>query len=442
MRDFAVTAVILGLLPFSLIHPWIGILTWSWIGYMNPHRLTFGYAYDLPFGAVVMGATLLGLPFTKHRKGLPGSIEVFLLLALWGWFFITTMFAFYPAEAWIHFVKVSKILLGVFLTLVLFQDARRLQLLIWVIAGSIGFFGLKGGLFTLATGAQHSVLGPPDSFLEGNTEMGLALNMCIPLIVYLQRQEQRFWRRRALMAGSILCIIASLSTYSRGALLGLAVVVPMLFLKSRARLILLPLLIIAVTVLPAVMPAGWLNQMETIEGYKEDLSANQRLNSWFVSYELAKDNPVMGGGFRTFSEEIYNMYMPGYRFAGSEHDAHSIYFQVLGEHGFTGLALFVGLLASTLVSLRRLVRQTRKNPEQQWICNCAQMVEVGVVGYVVSGTFLSMSYFDLFYHLVAITVLLKVLVKTPVPEAVAGGAVSAPALPTPALAGPARRART
>jgi probable O-glycosylation ligase (exosortase A-associated) len=432
MRDFAVTAVILALLPLCVTQPWIGILTWSWIGYMNPHRLTFGFAYDLPFGALVMGLTLVGLPFTKDRKGLPGSIEVFLLLALWGWFFVTSIFAFYPAEAWIHFVKVSKILLGVFLTLSLFQDARRLRMLIWVIAGSIGFFGLKGGLFTLATGAQHSVLGPPDSFLAGNTEMGLALNMVIPLLVYLQRQEQHFWRRRALMAVSILSIIASLSTYSRGALLGLAVVVPMLFLKSRARLILLPLLIFAVLVLPSVMPEGWVKRMETIETYQEDMSANQRLNSWFVSYQLAKDYPVMGGGFRTFSKEIYDLYIPGYRWAGAEQDAHSIYFQVLGEHGFTGLALFVGLLVSTLVSLRRLVWQTRKNPDQQWICNCAQMVEVSVIGYIVSGTFLSMSYFDLFYHLVAITVILKVLAKTPVPEAVADLAVSPPALPGPA----------
>lgn len=431
-RDFVVTAVIVSLLPVSLLHPWIGILTWSWIGYMNPHRLTFGYAYDLPFAFMTMLVTLVGLPFTREKKGLPASREVFLLLILWGWFLVTTMFAFYPADAWVHFVKVSKILLGAFLTIALFQDARRLQMLIWVIAGSIGFYGLKGGLFALMTGAQHRVLGPPDSFLGGNTEIGLALNMVIPLLVYLQRQEQHFWRRRALMAVTILSIIASLATYSRGALLGLAVVVPLLFLKSRARLILLPLLMIGVTVLPTIMPEGWVNRMETIETYKEDQSANQRLNSWFVSYQLAKDYPVMGGGFRTFSEEIYNIYLPGYRFAGAEHDAHSIYFQVLGEHGFTGLAIYVALLASTLVSLRRLIWKTRKTPGQEWICNCAQMIEVSVIGYIVSGTFLSMSYFDLFYHLVAITVILKILAKAPVPAAPAEASAAAPALSGPA----------
>jgi probable O-glycosylation ligase (exosortase A-associated) len=405
----------MGLLPFCLSRPWIGVLTWSWLGYMNPHRMTWGFAYDLPFGMMVMLATIVGLVITKDKKGLPNAIEVYLLLALWGWFLVTTLFAFYPEDAWIQFNKVSKILVGIFLSLFLLQDARKLRALIWVIALSIGFFGVKGGIFSIMTGAQNQVLGPRDSFISGNTEIGLALNMVIPLIIFLQREETRMWRRRMLMAAAVLSIIASLGTYSRGALIGLAVVVPLVFLKSRARLVLLPLLAIAIVVLPSVMPRQWLERMGTIETYDQDVSANQRLNSWYVARELAKDYPVMGGGFRTFSKDIYEAYMPGYKYAENALDAHSIYFQVLGEHGFTGLALFVALIASTLLSLRRIIWNTRRDPSQRWICNCAQMLEVSVLAYAVSGAFLSMSYFDLFYHQVVITVILKTLVKAPVP---------------------------
>ena len=39
MRDIAVTAVVFGLLPFILWRPHIGILVWTWLGLMNPHRL-------------------------------------------------------------------------------------------------------------------------------------------------------------------------------------------------------------------------------------------------------------------------------------------------------------------------------------------------------------------------------------------------------------------
>jgi hypothetical protein len=42
--------------------------------------------------------------------------------------------------------------------------------------------------------------------------------------------------------------------------------------------------------------------------------------------------------------------------------------------------------------------------------NAAQMLEVSLLGFLVTGAFLSMSYFDLFFHLVAITALIRVLV--------------------------------
>ncbi|MGH7319873.1 MAG: putative O-glycosylation ligase, exosortase A system-associated, partial [Candidatus Rokuibacteriota bacterium] len=213
-----------------------------------------------------------------------------------------------------------------------------------------------------------------------------------------------------------LSIPASLITYSRGALLGLAVMLPLLFLKSRAKLILLPILVLGALVGPSLMPQKWTQRMETIETYQEDVSANQRLNSWWVAYQVAKESPIFGGGFRTFSPEIYETYMPGYIYADRQHDAHSIFFQVLAEHGFPGLAVFVGLILSTFLSLRGLVRATRNQPDQQWINDCARMLEVSFVTYVVSGTFLSMSYFDLFYHLVAITVLLKVFAAHPAAE--------------------------
>ena len=422
LRDLAVIATVFGLLPFCLVRPWVGILTWSWLGYMNPHRLTWGIAYSMPFGMMVMGMTLLGLPFSRDVKAPPRSTEVFLLTALWGWFLLTTLFAYYPADAWEQFSKVSKVLFGTYLSLMLLQEERKLRALIWIIGLSIGFFGLKGGIWAISTGGHNQVLGPPDSFISGNTEIGLALNMVIPLLFYLRRQETRTWLRRLLLAMALFSMVASLITYSRGALLGLLVILPLLFLKSRAKLLILPLLVVAALVGPSVMPSNWTERMETIETYDQDISANQRLNSWWVAYQLAKDSPVLGGGFRTFSMEIYQTYIPGYIYANQQHDAHSIYFQVLAEHGFPGLALFLMLIASTFVSLRYVIHVTKHRPDQLWINDCAKMVEVSLVGYAVSGAFLSMSYFDLFYHLVAITVLLKVFVRRSVAVVAAAGA--------------------
>jgi probable O-glycosylation ligase (exosortase A-associated) len=422
MRDFAVTGIIFGLLPLCLARPWIGVLLWSWIGYMNPHRLAWGFARTMPFASIVAIVTLVGLVFTTERRPLPRTREVYLLLALWALFVITTVFAFNPNAAWAYLDKVSKILLITFVTMILFQDARKLRMLLYVIALSIGFFGLKGGIWALRTGGGNQVLGPPGSFIAGNTEMGLALNMVLPILLFLSRDEPRAWLRRLLRITFVFSIIASLITYSRGALLGLSVVLPLLFLKSRVKFVILPLALVLAFVgrplIQSVMPQHWLERMGTIETYEEDRSALMRLNSWYVSYRIALDHPFLGGGFKPFSEYIYRFYTPDVELNTTQ-DAHSIYFQVMAEHGFVGLGLYLALILSTLVTLRQVMARTRSDPGQRALYNMAQMLEVSLAGYLVSGAFLSMSYFDLFFHLVAIAAILKVLVSEATPQFVA-----------------------
>ena len=411
ISGIALTIIILGLLPVCLAKPWIGILVWSWLGYMNPHRLTWGFAYDMPFAQMVALATIGGILFTKDRHPLPWTREVYLLLALWGMFFLTTLFAIEPEAAWIQFIKVSKILLMTFMTLLLFQDPKKLRILIWIIALSIGFFGLKGGIWAVLTGGQYMVRGPMDSFMEGNTNLGLALNMVLPFFFFLRREETRTWLRHLLLAMFCFSIIAILVTYSRGAFLGLVVVLALLFLKGQSKFLVLPLLVAGIFLAPSVLPEKWIERMETIRTYEGDASSVGRLRAWLVAYRLGLDYPVLGGGFDPFSPEIYYRYLPDRLLVTADigTGAHSIYFQVLAEHGFPGLALYLGLILSILLSLRRMVRMSRGDPSMRWIYNFAQMLEVSIFGYLASGIFLSMSYFDFFYHLVAIVIIVKKL---------------------------------
>jgi hypothetical protein len=75
-----------------------------------------------------------------------------------------------------------------------------------------------------------------------------------------------------------------------------------------------------------------------------------------------------------------------------------------------GLILYVGLIIGSFLSLRSLDHVTRRDPSLQWVYNYSQMLQASFAAYVVCGAFLSMSYFDLFYHLVAIVIILKKLV--------------------------------
>jgi len=416
IRDVALTLIFLAAIPVAFVSPWIGMLFWTWLGLMNPHRKTWGFAYSMPFAQMVAIPTLIGLVFTHDRRPLPRTRELYLLIALWVVFLLSTLGAFYPDDAWPQLEKVSKILLMTFVGLMLLQDEKKLRAFIWVIALSIGFYGLKGGIWALATGGNERVLGPPDSFIEGNTEIGLALNMILPLLVFLRRQDSRLWLRHLLTATLAFSVVAVVFTYSRGAVIGLAVVLGMLLLKSRAKFAVAILLALAIPLGQAFAPPKWFERMETIQTYEQDSSAMGRINAWYVAYRLALDHPVLGAGFRPFTPEVHYQYMPDTRMP--EVDAHNIFFQVLAEHGFTGLALYVALILSTLVTLRSVMKSARRDSskDKEWIGSCAQMLEASVVAYVASGMFLSLSYFDLFYYLVAIAMILKVLVDRPTPQ--------------------------
>ena len=399
IRDFVITASILISLPFCVARPWVGALVWSWLAFMNLHRYAWGFAHDLPFSAMVAGATLIGFVLTKERKPFIWSRETLVLGALWGWFAVTSVFAMYPEPAWQKFGEVSKILLMAGLVVPLFQDRRKLRILLMVIAGSLGFYGLKGGLFVLATGGEWMVLGPPETFFEANNELGLVLNMALPMLLYLAREEERRWLRRALWAGFLLSMLAVPFTYSRGAVLGLAVVLGVLFMTARRRLVLLPLVFAGIVAFAAFTPEKWVARIQTLENYQEDESANLRLMSWRVARLIAADYPIVGGGFRVFVDRAtYDIYLPEYpRSFG--HDAHSIYFNLLGEHGYVGLGLFLLLVGLVLLRLQELRKTGKQSPELAWIGNYAHMIQASLVAYLVSGAFLSVAYFDLAYQL-------------------------------------------
>ncbi len=405
MRDIFVTLIVFGTLPFILKRPHIGILLWGWLAYMNPHKLSWGFAHEFPFSQITAIFILLGLLFLKEPKRIPWTIELQILIVFIIWMFITTIYSMYPALAWMQWNKVWKIQLMTFVTIMLMQDKWRVQAMIWVIALSLGFYGFKGGIFTIMTGGAYAVYGPSGTFIYGNNEIGLALIMTIPLIRYLQLTVDKTYLRQGLSVTMWLCVVAVIGTQSRGALVGVATMGAVLVLRSRKKFVMILLMIIILPLLISFMPDSWHQRMGTINTYETDASAMGRINAWWMAFNLAKDN-FLGGGFECFQSNSFELYAPN---VNDAHDAHSIYFEVMAEHGFFGLTLFLLLGGVTLFSCGRLIKNAKKSSETMWISDLAAMVQVSLIGYAASGAFLGLAYFDLYYHLVAIVVILKTL---------------------------------
>ena len=212
MRDYIVTLIVFGSLPYILSRPYLGVVMWSWLGYMNAHKLSWGFATTMPFAQVVAIATLLGLLFSSEPKRIPWTRETIILLLFILWMCITTFFALEPDRAINLLEKVLKIQLMTFVTLMLMGSRERIDLLVWTIAVSIGFYGVKGGIFTITTGGGYHVTGPTGTFIEGNNEIGLAMLMALPLIRYLQLEAKQKWVRLGLLAALLLTIVAVLGS--------------------------------------------------------------------------------------------------------------------------------------------------------------------------------------------------------------------------------------
>ena len=423
MRDILITLIVFGAIPLIFVRPWTGILVFLWISYMNPHRLTYGFAYSFQFALIAALVTIIAYTIGRDPKKIPITPVTGLLILFILWTSITTITAAEPDNATEQYIKFVKIQLMTFLTLAMFYTRERMNWLIVFIVFSIGFYGVRGGVFSIMTGGNYRVWGPEGSFFEDNNHLALALIMTMPLMHYLQMVSDNRWVRHLLSVVMLLTLGAIVGTYSRGALLALATMGMVLWLRSSKKFPVAVAATIGIVAVLSFMPQKWFDRMDTINTYEEDESASGRFDAWLFAINVANDR-VLGGGFKVNTRDdlwpIYNPESPTVR------APHSIYFEVLGEHGYIGLFIFLSLGAAAMLTCSRTHKLSKQRPDLKWAGDLAKMMQVSLVGYAAAGAFLNLSTFDLYYHVLAIIVMTRFIVgqelRKPVPAANAGEA--------------------
>jgi putative inorganic carbon (hco3(-)) transporter len=423
MRDVILFVIIAISIPLSFFRPYFGILMWTWITFFNPHRFTWGFMYNFPIAAVIAVPTLIGCLFTTNINKRFMKWETLLLAGLWLWFCVTYLHAMqvplfegHLADAKLEWIRVSKVLLITFTMILLVTSHQRLKSLVMVTALSFGLLAIKGAIFGFRTGGESRVWGPPDSFITDNNSFALAVNMSLPMLLFLARDEKRRSLRWLLYLAFACGVLSVVLTYSRGGLLGLAAVLFAISLKSRYKLVSGFLVAMALFGVLTFAPPQWMARMTGLARGDVDMSGHQRLVSWGTSWNFAMDYPITGGSFNALPDvEIFQRYqtepLPG-GFLSS--GPHSIYFQTLEEQGFVGLGLYLILVASCWASLLTLRRRAARSPSTHWVVPYTHMIEVSLFGFLVSGAFLGLANFDLFYQLIAMVIILKMLYRSEV----------------------------
>jgi probable O-glycosylation ligase (exosortase A-associated) len=421
MRDLALVATIFGCLPLILRYPFVGILIWAWISIAVPHQEVWGFSQSIPLNLIVALATIGAWFFSSERRLPPPQFLYWAMIVFLMWVTFTSFFAFKPEWSWQYWDRCWKIIFLGFFAAGMATNKVRLHALMWVVVISLFYYGVKGGIFTLVTGGHYHVFGPANSYIGDNNCLALALLMGLPLANYLRMQTREKWLSLGILFAMGLTLVSILGSYSRGAIIGLGTILVAGLLRTRHRVLYLTIAVVVGAVAFNFMPESFHERVQTISNAGEDESFMARVSAWEVAYYCARDHFPMGVGFYTPQlAEIFNHYLPD----AGRHAAHSIYFQVLGEHGFMGLAIYLALIAGAFTVSSRIRKLTRDNAELRWVFDMASMIQISLLAFCVGGAALSLAYYDVFFLNVALLLPLQqiargAVAKSKVPQSVA-----------------------
>lgn len=393
MRGIVLLLAIVVMLGMTLRIPFIGVMLWSWFSLQNPHQEAYGFVQTAPINLAIAVVTVVAWLFSRERK-VPLSGPIFwLLVGFLGWMTFNSFFAYDPAWSWPYWDRTWKIFALGLLVAATARTRVRIYALLWIAVISLFYYGAKGGLFTILTGGNFHVWGPPSTQIEDNNALAVALLMTLPLANYLRGQVADKRVARVFLVCILLTIVAVLGTYSRGALIGLGALGLLMLLRTRNRILYLGIAAVAIILALQFMPAQFFDRMHTIGAAQQDESFEGRVIAWHVAFNYASDHFPFGAGF--YGPQlgaIFHHYFPD-QIARA---AHSIYFQVLGEHGFIGLAIYLAIIFTAFLECSRIIKATRENPQQRWIRELAIAIQASLFVFCISGAALSLAYYDLF----------------------------------------------
>ena len=408
MRDILVLGWGFLSIPIAFYRPFYGMVVFSILAYNRTQDLTWGIASRYRLSFYIAIATLVGF-LLKPAGGKYLIIEkrTLLLLLLLVLIYGSVVYAEYPHLSYRKFYEFLKVMIIALVTPPLLINPKRVRILFWTIALSLGFYGIKNALLF------QQIRNGPGGMLLDNNDFSSALVMVIPFLYYLSVSEEKPLYKRGFLIAVPLTMITIALTESRGGFLALATVFAVLVLKSKRRIIAICLAPFLVLVFFMVVPGRYLDRLSTIGNYEEDASAMGRLRAWGVALRMSEAYPWLGGGYRNF-QSLY----PDFSIPRGEKGrvAHNSYLQLMAESGRPALIVFLSLVLLTIWNSRQVERLARGKADKPWYFYYASAIEVSLYGYMVGAFFLNRAHFDLLYHLVAISIAINVLARREVRE--------------------------
>lgn len=435
MRDVFLLAMLPVLLYAIFQRPFIGLGLWIWTAMFYPNGWVYGIANGIRYNLIFSGLTIFVYAISKQKQKQEqkekqkekqklqlGSVGI-LLIMFFIWTTLSSMFSIgNPDIVWGAWSNLAKIVALFMCILLIIEKKLHIDFFLWCLIFSVGFFAAIEGLKYVSSGGAHHIAGLSGHVLQDNNQLALAMVMLLPVCFYLLGEYgKKSWILKFGLIGLITLVITSIvGTNSRGGLVALAAVGGYLFIKSKKKLWFSLLFVCIGGAMVGLIPEEWFNRMDTIGDAGDDSSFMGRVVAWKLSFIMATQNPFFGGGFRSleYPPVWFALSQDFFRFpffySGTvvpdpygSHAAHSIYFQVLGEHGFIGLFIFVAILVLSFFKAGAIAKKTREANGPEWLINLSTMLKLSIFAYAVGGAALSFAYVDMIYAIYALIVVLE-----------------------------------
>ena len=431
MRDLAFVGFLLALIGMGLRRPFLLVLAYVYIDIVAPQRLTYFLLNVVPISliavALAVGGWLLADDKAHSRFAPRQAMILMLLLYCLG----TTLSADFPVEALDKWDWVWKCLaFAAFLPLTL-RTRLRIEALLLVMILSAATIIIVGGIKTLASGGggygQLDLMVSNNSGLyEGSTISTVAIAI-VPLLFWFMKHGTVFppeWRVKLFcLALMFACLLIPVGTSTRTGLLciGLVALLSLRTVKRKA-LYITTLGVCALVAVP-FLPSAFTERMNTIKTYQADESASTRLAVWKWTIDYAREHPF-GGGFEAYRGNHIRYEIkkvdgaPTSSAAPAAPDAaplpvadkltmdkarayHSAYFEMLGEQGYPGLALWLAISLIGLVRMEVLRRRYRDPAgEFAWAGQLASALQTAHFVYLLGAGFIAIAFQPFIYMLI------------------------------------------
>ena len=426
MRDLVFIAFLCAMFGLGSRRPFLLILTYAYIDIVSPQRLTYLLLNSVPISLIAFASAVGGWLIFDDKKDMRLSRRHPLLLILLLYCLYTTTHADFPIDAASKWDWVWKaIVFAMFLPLTL-RTRLRIEALSLVMVLSAGAIILNGGIKTALAGGGYGVLnlmGVSNNagLYEGSIISTVAICI-IPLIFHLARHGTIFapdWRVKLFAWGfCFACLLIPIGTEARTGLICAAILAGMMFLHSRRKALFAGLAVLGLLCGLPFLPSSFTSRMDTIANYQGDQSASTRVQVWKWTIDYVKDHP-MGGGFDAYRSNSFryqtvqrivepngNVDVEYVTVVDQGRAYHSSYFEMLGEQGYFGLALWLVLNLGTALQSYRIYRRYRKtsDPRREWIGSYALAMSQGHVTYMIGSFFVGIAFQPFVFMMMALQI--------------------------------------